>query len=314
MAFNLPIPLENRPMRRALLAVGAFILGGVTASAVAQEASPAVAEPVEAAADAAVDIDPTPDAAGEAAAEEPSTEALLPEETTGDAPEPEAESEPAGTNEVAVEGTEPSVSEDPAEDAGDGEATPDEDATEEEAVEAEEAAAEGTDWAGIVERAPAFLALTHHAAVHLPIALWLFGALFVVIGVVVPSWRNQIPLACLIGGMLTSVAAAATGWWYAQYEYADEWAWGDMVDRERLAEGIVQHRWLAVALVIASVILSVIALISQAKQSKGLGFVWRVGLLLLAAAVSYEGHVGGELIMGEGFLEEAFQEWVNPEE
>lgn len=177
----------------------------------------------------------------------------------------------------------------------------------------EEPAAAGTDWAGLIERAPAFLALTHHAAVHLPIALWLFGALFVLVGVVAPSWRNQVPLACLLGGMVTSVAAAASGWWYAQYEYADEWAWGDMVSGERLAEGIVRHRWLAVALVIASVVLSVIALVSQRKKSRSLGFVWRVGLLLLAAGVSYEGHVGGELIMGEGFLEEAFQEWINPD-
>lgn len=176
---------------------------------------------------------------------------------------------------------------------------------------AEEVGNDDTDWAGILERFPAFFALTHHAAVHLPIALWLLGALFVVIGLFAPSWRNQIPLACLIGGALSSVAAAASGWWYAHYEYGEEWAWADGLGD--FDTKIVQHRWTGVTLVVASLVLSVIALVSQKKQSKGLGFIWRVGLLVLAAAVGWEGHIGGELVMGEGFLEEAIEAWLTGE-
>ncbi|MEO0531850.1 MAG: hypothetical protein AAF266_14940 [Planctomycetota bacterium] len=269
-------------MRRLLIATGFAVLAAAANLAAAQEAETAIddatADSAEVTTDGEVAIDETID---------------------------EAPAEDSGTEESAVE--EPVETDDVADDTEEAANEADE------AVVEEEPATEGTDWAGLIERAPAFLALTHHAAVHLPIALWLFGALFVLVGVVVPSWRNQIPLACLIGGAVTSVAAAASGWWYAEHEYGDEWAWGDMIDRERLAEGIVQHRWIAVALVIASVILSVVALVSQAKKSRRLGFVWRVGLLLLAAVVAYEGHVGGELIMGEGFLEDAFQEWVNPE-
>lgn len=273
-------------MRRIYLLTSLFLLC-LAATTSAQEAATAVPEaPAETAAPA--EEPPVAEAeapeAQPAAEEEATTEVEIPAEEPEAAPEEEpAAEEPAG-----------------------------EPATEEEAVE-EEAPA-GTDWAGLIERAPAFFALTHHAAVHLPIALWLLGAFFVLVGLVAPSWRNQVPLACLIGGALTSVAAAASGWWYAEHEYADEWAWGDMVDSERLTEGLVQHRWLAVVLVVASVVLSVIALISQRRQSKWLGFVWRVGLLLLAAGVSYEGHIGGELIHGEGFLEEAFETWVTPEE
>lgn len=203
---------------------------------------------------------------------------------------------------------------------GDSEPTVDEveeddaDVTDEEEVmdeaEVEEPVAAETDWGGIIERAPAFLAKTHHAVVHLPIALWLFGAFFVVVGVVIPSWRTQIPLACLIGGALTSVAAVASGWWYAEFDYAEPWAWGDGFGD--WSEHLVQHRWYGFGLAVVSIVLSIIALIGQARKSKGLGFIWRMGLIGLALAVAWEGHLGGEIIHGPGFLEEAFQEWVSP--
>lgn len=286
-------------MRRSLLTVGILFASLAALPLAAQEAGypteVATEAVTEAATEAEAELEATPDPAEDAPAEEPPEE-LAPAE------DPAAETD-ASESEATEEAPSQEVVEEPAE--------TEEVATDE---EGEELAAAGTDWAGLIERAPAFFALTHQAAVHLPIALWIFGALFVVIGAIVPSWRNQIPLACLIGGMVTSVAAAASGWWYAEYEYADEWAWGDIVDRDQMAESIIQHRWLAVALVLASLILSVIALVSQAKSSRGLGIIWRVGLLLLAAGVAYEGHLGGEVRFGDGFLEEAFQEWVAPEE
>lgn len=199
----------------------------------------------------------------------------------------------------------------------DAEAAPDEEVAAGEPIadDAEEVAAAGTDWGGLIDRAPAFFALLHRAAVHMPIALWMLGAFFVLVGVVVPSWRNQVPLACLIGGMLTGIPAAATGWWNAEHEYGDgDWAFSELTDQERMAEVLVQHRWLAVGLVLASIVLTVIALISQRKNSRSLGAVWRVGLLALAAGVAWEGHLGGEVSLGEGYLEEAYQEWVTPEE
>ena len=188
----------------------------------------------------------------------------------------------------------------------DNEAVEDEVAAEQEPI----AGAEGTDWAGLIERAPAFLALTHHAAVHMPIALWLFGAFFVVVGVVVPSLRNQIPVACLIGGAITSVAAVASGWWYAEYSWGEPWTWDDGFGD--WSEHLVKHRWTGVALAFASLGLSIVAIISQVKKSRRLGVIWRLGLIGLAAAVAWEGHLGGELIQGEGFMEDAFEEWVNP--
>jgi hypothetical protein len=271
-----------------------FVLGLVATSglaALAQDPTAAVLdEPAATVGNAATEIEAPPEAEVESekevasAAEEPAADEPASEPETDEADRP-AEDAPA------VEESEVS----------------------EESEEAEEAAAESakTDWSGLFQRAPAFLALTHHAAVHLPIALWLFGALFVLVGLVVPSWRTQIPLACLIGGALTSVSAVASGWWYADYEYGEPWAWGDGFGD--WSELLVQHRWLGFALALVSIGLSILALVSRARDSRRLGVVWRLGLILLALAVSWEGHIGGELIHGEGFLEEAFQEWVSPE-
>ncbi|MEQ8848598.1 hypothetical protein [Botrimarina sp.] len=280
-----------------------------------------------------------------ATAEEQPAEAAEAAETSG---EPEAEADqPPATDDPATDdppanesapveeapATEPPTTEEPSadaaeadtpeEDAAEDAATAEEDAAEDEAAEdeaaeadadeadADEEAPAGTDWAGLAERAPAFLALMHHAAVHLPIALWIFGAVFVVIGVVVPSLRTQIPLASLLFGTITSVAATATGWWYAEHVYGDMWTWGDELGD--FSEHLVKHRWTAVALLFVSTVLSILAVVNQAKKSKTLGVIWRLGLIGLALAVAWEGHIGGEIIHGEGFLEDAYQEWVNPE-
>lgn len=272
----------------------------------------------------------TPLVAQETAA--PEAPATAPAEEPAEAPEAPAESEPAptegpATEEPAAEETAPSEPEapeepvdPPAEDAAEEsvaaeEAEPAEPAAEDESDEPaeEEPVAAGTDWAGLMDRAPAFIALTHHAAVHLPIALWLTGAFFVLVGIVAPSWRNQVPMACLLGGTVTSIAAAASGWWYAKYEYGEDWVWGDGFS---FAEHLDKHRWTGVMLVVASLVLSLLALISQAKKGKAkkLAIFWRLGLLALAAAVAWEGHIGGEMIHGEGFLEEAYDVWINGEE
>lgn len=247
------------------------------------------------------------------APEEPAEESAA-EESAADesaADETEMAEEPAAIEPeepAPIGDSEPAVDEVEEEAADDADVTDDEVVIEETEEEAPDAAE--TDWGGIIERAPTFFAKTHHAVVHLPIALWLFGAFFVVIGAVIPSWRTQIPLACLIGGALTSVAAVASGWWYAEFDYGAPWAWGDGFGD--WSEHLTQHRWYGFALAAVSIVLSIIALISQARKSKGLGVFWRLGLIGLALAVAWEGHLGGEMIHGEGFLEEAFQEWVSP--
>lgn len=246
-------------------------------------------------------------AAEEPAEQEPASDETVLEDTAEEdaAKETEADTETAPEEDSAEESIEEKAEEI--------------DTDEEEAVEEDEATEEetATDWAGLIERAPVFFSITHHAVIHMPIALWVFGAFFVVVGVVIPSLKNQIPLACLIGGAITSIPAVLSGWWYADHEWGDDWSdfdWANLRENGwRDLELITQHRWIGVALIAASLLLSIIALIGYRKQSRLLGFIWRVGLIGLALAVAWEGHIGGELIQGEGFLEEAFELWLHPE-
>lgn len=290
---------ESSTLRRTGPVFCLFALALVSSFAVAQD-------PVEEVLDTpTTEVETAPDDA----ADEPADDEPTRDEPAREEPAMEAADEPAAIEpeEPAPLGDAEPTAEEVEESAEDSEDVEEEAADE---TEADEPVAPATDWGGLVSRAPAFFAKTHHAVVHLPIALWVFGALFVVIGAVIPSWRTQIPLACLIGGALTSVAAVASGWWYAEFDYGEPWAWGDGFGD--WSEHLVQHRWYGFGLAAISILLSLIALISQARKSTGLGVVWRLGLIGLALAVAWEGHIGGEMIHGEGFLEEAFQEWVQP--
>jgi hypothetical protein len=278
----------------AVAFVTAFLAAAHVATAqdgLAQDGAPAPDAPA-----AVVDA-----AAPEAAVETPEAPvAPTLDPVATDAP-PEAAAEPAVEVEPVEEAAEVGE-DDPAESASD------EEASKESAVEEEAAAVPGIDWGGLFERAPAFFSVTHPAVVHLPIALWLVGALFVLIGLVVPSWSRQVPLACLWVGAISSIPSTLTGWWNADengYEGWREFDWESVT---------VQHRWLAVALTVVSLMLCVLSIVASSKQSRFWGFVWRTGLIALAIGVGYAGHLGGEIAKGEGFLEEAFEAWVNPEE
>ena len=222
----------------------------------------------------------------------------LPEETTEIPPE-----QPAAPDDGAPAEAPPA---EPAQEAP--AAAPEASEAEPEGGAAEEAeAAEPTDWRGLMERLPALMSVMHSAAVHLPIALWLFGAMFVVIGAVAPSLRNQVPIACLVGGAIFSIFAVLTGWWCAEYEYAADW---NDFDWE---ETLVVHRWSAIGTMAASFVLSLMALTNLRRKSAAVGFLWRIGLIALAVAVGWVGHLGGELIKYEGFFEEALEIWLNGE-
>ena len=230
--------------------------------------------------------------------EETSTEEATTEEAVAEDETVSVSSEESATSETTEESTESGT-----------DAVDDSNAVAEEVEidEAVEESAEGVSLKELLVRLPEFGAVLHSAAVHMPIALWLFGAMFVVLGMFAPSWRNQIPLACLIGGAIFSVGAALTGWWVAD---ADGWnEWNDFSWDEK----VVQHRWFALIAVGSSFMLSILALVSQAKQSPFLGFLWRVGLIALALWIGFVGHLGGELMKGEGFFEEALEIWLNGE-
>ena len=142
----------------------------------------------------------------------------------------------------------------------------------------------------------------HPATVHFPIALFTLGAGFVVLGLKWPALGKQIPLACLLLGALSSIAATLMGWALAPEEgYGSNWNildWGQEVDA---------HRWSAVVVTIFSSICAVTALAAIRKDSQKLTKLWKVGLLICAGMVGAVGHQGGEMSYGKDFYPRALR-------
>jgi hypothetical protein len=153
----------------------------------------------------------------------------------------------------------------------------------------------------LVARVWAFQGFFHPATVHFPIALFLVGALFVVLGWFWPPLGNQIPLACLLLGAPTAIASTAMGWAFAVEEGYGSWAKVDL-DSE-----VFWHRWSGVIVTVVSLVLAAIALINLMKGSKKLERTWKIGLLLVAGMVGAVGHQGGELSYGADFYPKAFR-------
>ncbi len=142
----------------------------------------------------------------------------------------------------------------------------------------------------------------HPATVHFPIALFTLGAGFVVLGLKWPALGKQIPLACLLLGALSSVAATLMGWALApELGYGSNWSimdWGKEVDA---------HRWSAVVVTICSGVFAIIALVAVRKDNEKLTKLWKVGLLLCAGMVGAVGHQGGEMSYGKDFYPRALR-------
>ena len=157
----------------------------------------------------------------------------------------------------------------------------------------------------------AFQGFFHPATVHFPVALFLFGAVFVVLGLKWPSVGTQIPLACLLFGAITAVAATAMGWSFADQKGYAGWTDFDM-DKE-----IFWHRWGGVIVAITSVVFAVVALLSLKKAKSDLEIdearyqsltrIWKIGLLVLAGMVGAVGHQGGELTYGADLYPKAIR-------
>ena len=153
----------------------------------------------------------------------------------------------------------------------------------------------------LLDRIWTFQGFLHPATVHFPIALFLFGAFFVVLGWIWPALGKQIPMACLLLGAPTALAATAMGWAFATEQGYGSWAKIDM-DSEAF-----WHRWSGVIVTVLSVVLAIVALLGIRNQSRRMERTWKIGLLVLAGMVGAVGHQGGELSYGADFYPRAFR-------
>ena len=149
------------------------------------------------------------------------------------------------------------------------------------------------------QRLFAAIGYLHPAVIHFPIALFTFGALFVVIGWKWPALGTQIPLACLLIGTASAMAAATMGWSLAPTKgYDTNW---EFLNFERDVDA---HRWSAVIVTTVALLSSLTALMAIAKQSLRLQKTWKAGLLACGIGIGLVGHQGGEMTYGRDFYPE----------
>ncbi|NND96260.1 MAG: cytochrome C [Pirellulaceae bacterium] len=153
----------------------------------------------------------------------------------------------------------------------------------------------------LVDRVWAFQGFFHPATVHFPVALLLFGAGFVVLGWKWPTVGTQIPLACLLFGAVTAIAATMMGWSFAQEKGYASWTKFDMDDE------FFWHRWGGLIVTVTTTVMAIVALIAVKNKSESLTRVWKIGLLVAAAMVGAVGHQGGELTYGHDFYPKAIR-------
>lgn len=146
----------------------------------------------------------------------------------------------------------------------------------------------------------------HPMLVHFPIALLLAAALFEGLRVLLrrrgpsPVARAVLPLAAL-----GAAVAAGTGWLYAAHDPPGR-SVEDLLDL---------HRWCGVGTAVVACVAWVAALLCRAPRPDDEGdharrgplTAYRVLLLVGAGLVSFTGHLGGELVYGEGFVLEPWQ-------
>ena len=143
-----------------------------------------------------------------------------------------------------------------------------------------------------------FLGVFHPAVSHFPIALLAVAGL-------VEAWSiirrhkkpSQATLVCLVIGTVSAVVATVLGW-------AD-------ADRMGYAKGetINLHRWLGVAVAVLSVLALILAaLVHRANAGRKLVWSYRSSVLASAALVGFVGSLGGKLVHGKNYYEEAWAE------
>jgi uncharacterized membrane protein/mono/diheme cytochrome c family protein len=157
------------------------------------------------------------------------------------------------------------------------------------------AVTESPNWRAYFE----FSGVLHPAVSHFPIALLTVAGLIEAWSIVRRQKQpSQSTLVCLTIGTMAAVVTTVLGW-------AD-------ADRTGYSSGetINLHRWLGVAVAILSVIALVLSVLVRRRASAGRKLVWsyRSSVLASAALVGLVGSLGGKLVHGNDYYDEAFKE------
>lgn len=135
----------------------------------------------------------------------------------------------------------------------------------------------------------------HPALVHLPIGLLLASGLFAFLSLRGNFVMSDCAYYCLWLGAIGSVVACASGWFYSEMEgYGAVKEVADVLDQDNK---MFWHRISGLGATVFAVILALFAASSRNKDPDD-GILWKLAVMLLAAAIGFVGQQGGKLTYG----------------
>jgi uncharacterized membrane protein/mono/diheme cytochrome c family protein len=151
-----------------------------------------------------------------------------------------------------------------------------------------------------------FFGRTHAILVHFPIAMLIVAAMLEVIAALRdrfgrtaehPLVLSHAGLVCVGFGTAGAIAASAAGWLNADIEGV-----GSSVE-----SNLFWHRWLGITVCVFAVVIAIAGLVGRSGVRRRAVVVYRGVLLLTAALVGFTGHLGGNMVYGSDYLQNAFK-------
>lgn len=142
----------------------------------------------------------------------------------------------------------------------------------------------------------------HAAAVHLPIGLLIAAGLFAFLSLRGNFVMSDCAYYCLWVGALGAIVACVTGWWAGPMKYPNETVnnWGDLMNQDHR---LFWHRTGGLVVAAVSILLALFAASARNRDPDD-GTLWKLCLILLAAAVGWVGHEGGKITHGKNHYKE----------
>ncbi|MDB4767043.1 hypothetical protein OAG71_05095, partial [bacterium] len=154
----------------------------------------------------------------------------------------------------------------------------------------------------------------HTAAVHLPIGLLLAAGLFALFSLGGSFVMSDCAYYCLWLGTLGAIVASVSGWYYSPMEHR-----GTVTSIADLLDQTQPVYWHRLGGLISTVVALLLCLFAKGARGRNPddGMMWKLGAILLAGAIGWVGHTGGELTYGKDHykdLNELVDSVINPVE
>ncbi len=132
----------------------------------------------------------------------------------------------------------------------------------------------------------------HPAAIHLPVGLLMAAGLFALLGLRGNFVMSDCAYYCLWLGTIGAILACVTGWWFSPMEgQGTVTNFKDLLDQE---QPIFWHRTGGLVVTTFAFLLALFAAGARNRDPDD-GFLWKLGLIVLAGGIGWVGHEGGKL-------------------